>query len=89
MVLYFDTPDGPLQVSQVLRLDYLGNIEWLKQMSHIVVGRHGEAAVAELGEGRFLFVLLSQKVEDLLHNTMNDARKPGQRLGYKRSLKFI
>ncbi len=73
MVLYFDTPDGPLQVSQVLRIDFQGNIEWLKQMSHSVVRLQGEAAVAELGEGRFLFVLLSQKVEDLLHNTMNDA----------------
>lgn len=60
ITLHLTTPDGPMQASSVVRVAYgITNSPFLPGEARGVIGSHrGEAVVADLGEGRYLFALL-------------------------------
>ncbi len=57
MVLYFQTPDGPREVSVVQEVEFVGPTPGAKQIFRAHSQVRGEAAVASF-DGRYLFALL-------------------------------
>lgn len=86
MVLYFDTPNGPMTASSVIRVDFTGAIEWLGSMDGNHTDLTGEAVVADLG-GRYLFALLEEKAGPLIWLTM---RRQGEDIpGFKDAIRKV
>ncbi|RLJ98020.1 hypothetical protein [Ruegeria conchae] len=86
MVLYFDTPDGPMTASSVIRVDFTGAIEWLGSMDGNHTDLTGEAVVADLG-GRYLFALIEENAGPLIWLTM--LREFDDVAGFKASTRKI
>lgn len=74
MVLYFDTPNGPMTASSVIRVDFTGAIEWLGSMDGNHTDLTGEAVVADLG-GRYLFALIDGNAGSLIWLAMRSEFK--------------
>lgn len=86
MVLYFDTPNGPMTASSVIRVDFTGAIEWLGSMDGNHTDLTGEAVVADLG-GRYLFALIEENAGPMIWLAM--LREFDDVAGFKSSTRKI
>ena len=85
MVLYFDTPDGPLTASSVIRVDFTGAMAWAGDLDHDHTDLAGEAVVANLG-GRYLFALIEEDAGRMIVRVLPPDKK-GQ--SFKSSIRWI
>jgi len=58
LTLYIDTPQGEIVASSVTGIKYTGIIRFLAPLDTVHLSLTGEAVVADLGQGRFIFALL-------------------------------
>ncbi len=74
MVLYFDTPDGPITASSVIRVDFTGAMAWAGDLNHDHTDLIGEAVVADLG-GRYLFALIEEDAGRMIVRALPQDKK--------------
>ncbi|MES0826727.1 hypothetical protein [Ruegeria sp. SCP11] len=85
MVLYFDTPNGPLTASSVIRVDFTGAMAWAGDLDHDHTDLTGEAVVADLG-GRYLFALIEEDAGRMIVRALPPDKK-GQ--SFKSTIRWI
>jgi len=60
LTMYIDTPLGEVVASSVTGIKYTGIIRFLAPLDTVHLSLTGEAVVADLGQGRFIFALLDE-----------------------------
>ncbi|MCL6284804.1 hypothetical protein M3P21_14805 [Ruegeria sp. 2012CJ41-6] len=86
LVLYLDTPTGPMTASSVIRVDFTGARAWMQQMDSNHTDLTGEAVVADLG-GRYLFALIEEGAGKLIWLILSNENEDVG--GFKESIRRV
>ena len=72
LTLYITTPTGEVAASSVINIKYGSALKWAGALDGADFTVRGEAVVADMSEGRFVFALLTETGEDLAIDTYRD-----------------
>jgi hypothetical protein len=65
LTMYIETPNGQIKASSVVQIKYTSALKWARELDSPDFRQTGEAAVADLGDGRYVFALLTETGTDL------------------------